>query len=426
MMMVRKDVFRILAILITVAVALAFSAPLDAHAADKKSGNAYAKSIKTNAGKLSPKFNKNKNSYKINLTAAKSSAKVTLTGAHKKAKIYVKVDGGKYKLVKGSKAQKVVKVSQGKSKKVYFKIVAENKKTKKVYKVTVTRAARAPSNTTPAPAPTPGLTETPADTGATPTSDAAPTPTPADMSTSPAPDPAATPPDTPAPPADPAPTLPAPTYNSSGTTVTADSVRLEWPPVADAEGYEVQRATSEDGPYAVVGTTEEPAFTDENLEDNTDYFYKVRAYATADGNRYYGEFGEVQKVTTLVKEPQIAFSARNPILEYLYRNGFFYGSRINFNLIVIDDAGYTEIEIVETSGGTKNGRTKYITQSRTIQIDGPGTYTLSQEMWNGYSGYADQGSFTYSVSAFGKSYSTNFTGCYSAYNGEWDHYFGMK
>jgi hypothetical protein len=423
MMMVKKDVFRILAILMTVAVALAFSAPLDAHAADKKSGNAYAKSVKTNAGKLSPKFNKNKNSYKINLTAVKSSAKVTLTGANKKAKIYVKVDGGKYKLVKGSKAQKVVNVSQGKSKKVSFKVVSENKKTKRVYTVTVTRAARTPSGTTPTPAPTPGSSETPSDTGTTPASDAAPTPTPSDMSTSPAPDPAVTPPDT-----TPAPTLPAPTYNSSGTTVTADSVQLEWPAVEGAEGYEVHRATSEDGPYSLVGTTDELTFKDENLTDNTDYFYKVRAFATASGSLYYGEFSTAQKVTTPKKTPVISFSVGSPATERLESAmGFFIGSRVNFYLHVIDDAGYTEIEIKESVlGGSKVNRRDDVNQTRIIKINGAGTYSLFQEMRATSSVYPGIATFTYTASAFGKSYSCNFSGCYNPYDSTWYHSFGWR
>jgi hypothetical protein len=239
-----------------------------------------------------------------------------------------------------------------------------------------------------------------------------------DLAATPAPTPEPEPEPTP----EPIPALAAPAYHLDETVYTVESVELEWSAVSNAEGYEVQRATSKDGPYDVAGTTEELTFMDKGLDDGADYFYRTRAYVTVSGERYYGEFSEVQQVTTLVKEPTIAFSQGSPILEFLYRNGFFYGSRINFNLIVIDDAGRSEIEIRETSG--RNGKT--ISQTRVIQIDGPGTYPLYQEMWNGYAGYADRASFTYSVSACRRTFEQEFTGCYNSYNGEWNHYFGLR
>jgi uncharacterized repeat protein (TIGR02543 family) len=125
------------------------------------------------------------------------------------------------------------------------------------------------------------------------------------------------------------------------------------------------------------------------------------------------------------KDPVIEFSDRNPVKEYLYENGFFYGTRVNFNLVVIDAAGLTEIKIYESAGRTKNGIAKYIYRTRTIPINGPGTYPLSQEMWNAYAGYADQSTFYYEASAYGKDYFTDYTGCYNAYNGAWEHYFGL-
>jgi hypothetical protein len=374
---------KLLAVLIALAVAIVFSAPVDSYAAGKaQDKGVYAKSIKTNKGKLSPKFSAKKGSYKISLTASQTSAKVTLAKADKKAKLYARIAGSKYKLVKGAKASLLVKVGKGASKKAYFKIVAANKKANKVYTVTISRAANAPGDSTPPPGETPN------------------------------------------PPA-PAPALAAPVYNHGVTAVTHASAHIEWYPVPYAAGYEVHRSTSEAGPYVVIGETAGLLFDDTGLADGAEYFYKVRAYAAPSGQRYYGEFSAAQRIATPRKEPQIAFVARNPVTQGLYENGFFCGSRINFDLIVIDDAGRTEIEITESSGGTKNGTTRYMTQTRVIPISGSGTYNLSQEIWNANAAYANQTTFTYKVSAHGESYSRDFTGCYSSYNGAWSHSFGL-
>ena len=126
--------------------------------------------------------------------------------------------------------------------------------------------------------------------------------------------------------------------------------------------------------------------------------------------------------------PSISFVARSPAIEYVYENGFLYGSRINFNLIVNDSAGLSSITIEESFSGTSpNGISHSGSQTRVIPITGPGTYQLSQEIKTTSSIYPDSYSgFSYTVKAHGKSYSTNYTGMYSSYTGQWSHYFVIK
>ena len=140
--------------------------------------------------------------------------------------------------------------------------------------------------------------------------------------------------------------------------------------------------------------------------------------------------GNAPNVTITVTQasgyPNIAFVARNPILEYLYNNrGFFEGMRINFDLVVYDAMGMTSITISEEATGAPNGNYKKFTQTRVIPISGPGTYPLSQEIKS--SSTYDIGSlFTYTVSAYGESYTRNYSGSYSSYDGSWSHYFVIK
>jgi len=133
-------------------------------------------------------------------------------------------------------------------------------------------------------------------------------------------------------------------------------------------------------------------------------------------------------VTQASGTPNIAFVARNPVQEYLYSNGFFIGSRLNFNLIVYDDAGFTSIIITEVGTGAPNGNNrKTFTQTRLIPISGPGTYQLSQEIVKNVVDTGDIWSqFNYTVSAHGKSYTTNYRGTYTALYNSWSHHFVLK
>jgi hypothetical protein len=59
-------------------------------------------------------------------------------------------------------------------------------------------------------------------------------------------------------------------------------IRLTWQPVQNGSRYEVLRAETSGGPYAVVGETAVSTYTDTPPEMKT-YYYKVKAYATVAG-----------------------------------------------------------------------------------------------------------------------------------------------
>lgn len=80
--------------------------------------------------------------------------------------------------------------------------------------------------------------------------------------------------------------LKAPQKLQSATTGT--EVMLNWQPIKGAKGYFVWRV----GRY--LGYTEKPRFEDKNLQPNTGYPYKVRAF---DGNGYLGEAAQITAQT---------------------------------------------------------------------------------------------------------------------------------
>lgn len=82
-----------------------------------------------------------------------------------------------------------------------------------------------------------------------------------------------------------------PVFNSvSGTTATmydATSIKVTWGTVSGKKGYEVWRSTSPDSGYSLIKSTTGTTFTDKNLITNTTYYYKVRAFCTANGIKCY-------------------------------------------------------------------------------------------------------------------------------------------
>jgi hypothetical protein len=63
--------------------------------------------------------------------------------------------------------------------------------------------------------------------------------------------------------------------------VTSTSITLNWQDNSNNEvGFQIQRATSSNGPWSVVGTTGANAtsYTDTGLDPSTMYYYEVVAF----------------------------------------------------------------------------------------------------------------------------------------------------
>jgi len=73
-----------------------------------------------------------------------------------------------------------------------------------------------------------------------------------------------------------------------------DAVKVTWSKTDGASGYEVYKASALNGKYTKAGTLTGPAileYTVKGLKPNTDAFFKVRAYAEADGKKTFGDYG---------------------------------------------------------------------------------------------------------------------------------------
>jgi uncharacterized protein len=55
-------------------------------------------------------------------------------------------------------------------------------------------------------------------------------------------------------------------------------LRWQGAPAFAAAGYEIYRGLNPGGPFAMLGQTDKTEYSDQNVENNTSYFYKVRAF----------------------------------------------------------------------------------------------------------------------------------------------------
>lgn len=72
------------------------------------------------------------------------------------------------------------------------------------------------------------------------------------------------------------------------SAITESSITLNWNRIADATGYKVYRYDEEKGKYVSCGKTTKTSKKIKNLEKDTEYTFKVKAYTKTDGALAYG------------------------------------------------------------------------------------------------------------------------------------------
>ena len=94
--------------------------------------------------------------------------------------------------------------------------------------------------------------------------------------------------------------------NTSSTPVAAaamasyNSVKISWNVVSGASGYQVYRATSQNGSYSLIKSTSSLSYTNTSIGTGTTYYYKVRAYGYANGSKVYGNYSIITAATPML------------------------------------------------------------------------------------------------------------------------------
>ena len=95
------------------------------------------------------------------------------------------------------------------------------------------------------------------------------------------------------------------TVTGLNATSTTSSITLKWSKVSSVSGYEVYRATSKSGTYTKMKTTTSTSYQNTSLSKTSTYYYKVRAYKTVNGKKYYGKYSSVIASATTPSTPTI-------------------------------------------------------------------------------------------------------------------------
>ena len=103
----------------------------------------------------------------------------------------------------------------------------------------------------------------------------------------------------------------APTASASVTSY--NSIKVSWSAVPGASGYELRRATTQNGTYSSVKSTSSLSYTNTSLGTGTTYYFKVRAYRMVGKSKVYGtDSAIVSAKPMLTVVTGVSASAYNP------------------------------------------------------------------------------------------------------------------
>lgn len=132
------------------------------------------------------------------------------------------------------------------------------------------------------------------------------------------------------------------------------TIEINWNNVNNADGYEILRKAENEKDYTQIANIEDKetlSFTDENLQTDKTYYYKVRAYKYFKEEKLYSDYSQEENIKTKLSKPEINVTAGE--------------RKIDLNWKKVDDATGYEIYRATSKSG-KYSKVKTITNNRTL------------------------------------------------------------
>ncbi len=104
-------------------------------------------------------------------------------------------------------------------------------------------------------------------------------------------------------------------------TFKSGHITVSWKKQSDVTGYEVYRSTSKDSGFTLKKTTKSTSWANMRLAGGKTYYYKVRAYKTVNGKKYYGEYSKVISKKTQFSRSAVVEQAQSWLGSTRYSNG---------------------------------------------------------------------------------------------------------
>ena len=86
--------------------------------------------------------------------------------------------------------------------------------------------------------------------------------------------------------------------NAWAGTTTSSKIKVKWKKVKNVTGYRVYKYNSSKNKYETYGSTSNTNLKVKNLKSATKYKFKVRAYISKNGKKYFGEYSPIVTVAT--------------------------------------------------------------------------------------------------------------------------------
>ncbi|MCH5303307.1 MAG: L,D-transpeptidase family protein [Ruminococcus sp.] len=173
---------------------------------------------------------------------------------------------------------------------------------------------------------------------------------------------------------------------------TTTKIKIAWSKVAKASKYEVYRKTA-NTKYKKVATTSSTSYIDTKVTTGTNYKYKVRAFRTSGGKKYYGVFNSIKTATSVNAVTGLT------IKSYLKRGLLSWKA--------VDGASGYEVYVQRADGSWLKKASTTMTSHLTGKLKLKKTYTFSVKSYkyvngNKVYGKAKTASVRASKSAYGK------------------------
>lgn len=147
-------------------------------------------------------------------------------------------------------------------------------------------------------------------------------------------------------------------------TSTTSSISLSWTKVSSVSGYEVYRATSRYGTYTKMSTRTSTSYKSTSVSKTKTYYYKVRAYKTVNGKKYYGKFSSVVSMATTPSRPTITVKSAGSRAIKVSWNKISGAKGYEIYRKTGSSGSYTRIKTI-TSGSTLSYTNKSLTKGKT-------------------------------------------------------------
>lgn len=82
---------------------------------------------------------------------------------------------------------------------------------------------------------------------------------------------------------------------------TSSSIKISWNKGKNVSGYEIRRSSKKSGTYSTIKTitnSSTTSYTNTKLSSGKTYYYKVRAYKTSNGKKYFGKYSSILTTST--------------------------------------------------------------------------------------------------------------------------------